>query len=735
MSNLINITTIFSRLKLSFLLPLMVLVVAPFSFYFANVNSIHFSIDEIIIPLIMLIFSISGIIFIFLSFLSKSKPIFRLVEVLIVGLSISAWVQSQLLVWNFGFLDGGAIDWGNWIVNIKIEWIVWFLVIGLIFLGTFFSKKIHFIQVIINSIIALSVFSIGVNYLTAEQRLESLIYQDNELNKAFMFHPQNNIFIILLDGFQSDYFDYIRENYSQEIDFLDGFIFYRNTISKFPTTIASKPAIVMNAVYKNEEPIYEFNRKAYDQFSFQKLCKQRNYSYHSFGTPIPNTKDGVSFDYILKNFNWIDVKPIYKFIDYGLFRVLPTSLKKYVYNNGDWFFSFQKLNHYPPDWHGNDIRFLELFEREAFINANNGSGSFKLFHFFLPHLPLRVNETLQYDPNLSGPDGYIKQCRGALKVASRVINVLKKFELYDKTEIFIISDHGTKDFPSIQFLQNDSARLSLFHVPMKVQTSALSLFLHKKPYKAGKLTVNDLPLELSDLKCFLFENINKPYCDYLKSILAEGHRQRVFFFYDWTHDYWDWTGTYLPPITEFIVSGHSYDRTSWRFGDYTYKSTGKIPTEAPSYQYTLGKKLNVTDEGEAEAFLTFGWSVQEKNHRWTDGPVAGMLFLLQEIPCNDLILRISGSGFYPERLDKQMVKVFVNGKPLADWELEKKWMAGTYEAIIPLSLIPTNRLIEIAFEISDPGGEPVSSQAQSSRKLGMAVRSITIDNIYGHSND
>jgi len=719
------------RLAIALLLPFMLLVVSPLSFYLGNINEVSFSLKDVALHVTMLFFGISILIFIILSLLKRFLVVLNIAAGSIVGLSASSWIQCQLFIWNFGQLDGRKIDWNHWTTHMWIEGIVWLLVITVMIILYYFGKE-RFKKTVLQGLFILGLISSMGSYLSAPTKVGKMA-DGKDIEELFSFHPENNIIVILLDCFQSDYFEYIANNYPEDVRSFEGFTFYRNTISQFPTTRASKPAIMTNAVYKNEKPINEFTLESYKKSSLGKIYKNKFYSFYSVGAPEPGTTDTVTMNYVLNSFNWNDVPPYYEFIDYGMFRSLPTSLKKYIYNDGNWLLAFKGLKGYPPTIHGNDIRFLELFESRAKVDVSSKK-TFKFIHFNIPHNPLRLNENLQYDSTLSGVEGYIKQCRGALKIANRIIRKLKSLDIYDNTEIVIMSDHGSKDMPTIMDGE-DTPVGALSEIPMKVRSSSLAVLLHKKPHVKGKLITSDIPLMLTDLICILGEADAQNNCSNFKTAIEGRRRERTYLYYDWSNDYWDWKSKYMPPIVEYRVTGHAYENKSWQLGNYIYTKDGILNIKAHNYNYTVGKQLRVSAMGESDSYFLGGWRYQEAYHRWTNSPKAGLRFLLKETPSQNLELRLQGNGYLAKgKIDYQKINVEVNGQRVAQWHMRNDdW----YTAIIPAHLV-SNCKIDILFDISKHTNKnTLSSLAENSKeawKLGMAVRGLVIDYAKGGYN-
>ncbi|MEI6434439.1 MAG: sulfatase-like hydrolase/transferase [Bacteroidota bacterium] len=454
-------------LAVSFILPFMLFFTAPLSFYYGNINDIEFSLREVIFPLTGLFLAVSLIFYLLLYFLWSRPKSFNIMAGFLVGFAVAIWVQSQLFAWKFGLLDGQDIDWTQWKIHMWIEAVVWLIVLASMIL-IFFRGKEKLKKIVLQALFLLGFLSIAISFISAPSKIKK-IYVQNDIDNVFFFHEKNNILVILLDGFQSDYFDLIRKEYPKEVSFLDGFTFYKNTMSHYPTTAPSIPAIVSGRLYKNQEIFDDFFRDSVSNCDLQQYYQKLGYNSRILGV-YPRY---LMIKDIFTNFSFTIVSPVIKFLDYGIFRCSPTIFKKNIYNNGAWFLSFWKKQGYPPVEYGRDIRFAELFEKQATIKTDNKVGTFKFIHFFTPHFPVCMDENLHYDPSLSGVDGYIKQTRGALVLAQRILNKLKDLNLYNNSEIVIMADHGTLAMPPISPV--------IGRVPKNIRSSALALLLYKPP--------------------------------------------------------------------------------------------------------------------------------------------------------------------------------------------------------------------------------------------------------------
>ena len=691
-------------------LPLQVLITAPLSFYLGNHAEINFELTDVLPILLMLLGILIALLFLILHVFRKQQKIHSILSGVLVGLGVAVWVQSQLLVWNFGPLDGRGIPWSEWALHGYFELILWTAILAFGIFSSIWQKKIF--DQLTTLLVVLAFLSIGGAYVNSDE----LKPKRKVSNSIFEFHPRSNTIVILLDTFQSDYFEKIKNENPEEVEFLDGFTFYRNTISSYPTTAPNMPAIFTGQIYRNESPFKEFMQGAFAESNLIEKFQSIGYETSIAGAPlVPGRSSLASYLNQGKRFSRESVA---FFIDYGLFRSAPTHFKNKVYRDGNWLLSFITKGGYPPDYHGIDIKFLELFEERARVNNINSRGGFHFYQFMTPHLPLRVDENLDYDASLSGAEGYERQARGALLIVNRIIERLKSLGIYDSSEIVVMSDHGTLSIPLVR-----TQSLVNKEVTSSTLSSALVLFLHKKPNSDfSGVRVNDAPLYHYDLECFLIahkqDNFNR--CDEVNNALAGEARERVFYFYNWEHRYWG--EEYMPPMTEWFISGHAYDPRSWNTGNFRYLDGQRQKIEV--FMLYVGGAVMFTVDGRSSELIRAGWSVQENTHRWSEGARSSVRFIIEDYSSRNVLLRLNASGYLGGGLQHQNVVVIANGSPVAEWQVAGR---SEYEAVIPSHLIGEDGLVNLVFDISDPRAPCDYSDSKDCRKLGISVRELVVD--------
>ncbi|MHC4337030.1 MAG: hypothetical protein ACYSTG_03645, partial [Planctomycetota bacterium] len=269
-----------SRLVTASVMPFLLLLVAPLTFYFGNVDEVNFPLSDVVLAVLVSFIGVCVVIYLLLSVLTNYPRLYQILSGLLVGMAAAIWVQSQLLVWDFGPLDGRGTDWNRWSSHMWLEGAAWVVII-LGFMYLFARKHKSASRILLPLVFAIGAISIVSSYIMIIVQTTKQDHERQEyFNAMFSFHPKNNTIIILLDTFQSDYFDFIRTNYLEETEFLDGFIFYRNTISNFPTTKPSIPAIRTGATYRNEKDLISFVNDAYGSYDILETYKDRGYLSH-----------------------------------------------------------------------------------------------------------------------------------------------------------------------------------------------------------------------------------------------------------------------------------------------------------------------------------------------------------------------------------------------------------------------------------------------------------------------
>jgi len=703
----------------AFALPFMVLIVASSTFYLGNVSQMTFGFLDVALQVVAVASALGALLLVAMRVLPADSPWQLLARGSVVGLAYCVWIQSQLMAWNVGPLDGRGIEWAKWSAHMMLEGVVWLAVTGTVMLA--YLKGTTRLRAVAAQVVwALGIISVAGSYFTTPARASQPLGTEGHDN-LLSFHRERNVLFIVLDTFQSDYFNHIIEKYPDEVGFLDGFTYHRNTISQYPYTGLSVPGFLTTLAYRNEEPFKAYLERAYSRFNILAYYGSRGMSVDAVGVdPYPalvpssrRMRDVVNDNAAHLGEDWAT------FIDYGLFRSAPTFIKPYVYNDGTWAVSRYFNADSPPDYHGVDIAFLDLIRNDS--DVSSPKPTVKLLHFSIPHMPLRVDERLMHNPLLEGEEGYIRQARGALLLAKRLFDHLRYLGIYDNAEIIVASDHGSFNHGFRGFGDGASAPRST--VKQSVQASALALLLHKKPAASGPLRIDDSPLTLADLPCLL--GATHMCGDLAVPLPDEGNKDRVRAFFDHAYSSDIFKGGFNSDMTEYLVKGHAFAVGSWKLGNNIYKPNSVI-SQRDLRSYRLGTAIRATEGGNLERYIVDGWGAQEPTHRWTIGNRANLLLYPNGGADADLVLRLRGSGYLAQgEIEHQQVDVWVNDHRLGSWTMRA---VEQHEVRIPAEIVLKGEgALTVSFDIGRPAAPADFGHSGDPRKLGMSLQELSID--------
>lgn len=139
--------------------------------------------------------------------------------------------------------------------------------------------------------------------------------------------------------------------------------------------------------------------------------------------------------------------------------------------------------------------------------------------------------------------------------------------------------------------------------------------------------------------------------------------------------------------------------------------------------YQLGEKLQFHSQYRGNFYLGKGWSIPEKNHRWSNGHEAEIIIRFRQLANNNLILRIRCSGYLANNaIEYQQVDVVVNLVKVGTWQVNKMdW----YEVNIPRNLISDN-VATIKLIIGSPISPAQYNLSKDNRQLGVNIDSLVI---------
>jgi hypothetical protein len=649
----------------------------------------------------------------------------RYISILFI-LGLLTWLQGNFLVWEYGLLDGQGIDWGKNVWRGWVDGLIWcvFLIMAFIF-SRRISKKAVIGSLLLFSVQVVSVIIMSVKMPEMWSDEEKFSLSEPPPEVMYELSSNQNVIHILFDSFQSDIFhEIIDEERDYYADALEGFTFFKEATGAFPTTYMSIPAIFSGQNYKNDIPMANFIRsimrkgKTITNVLYNSGCdidfaginisydQAKHTNFYLIPTPYGVTKE----DYERVNSSFM--------LDLVLFRYAPHFLKKLIYNNQLWMIQHLISSH------ALEKKSFRYFSHTAFlqdlienIHVKRAKPVYKFIHLITTHAPVVVNRNCEYAGKilLGDRENTKTQAKCSLYHLIDFLNRLKLIDIYDSSLIIIQADTGAGKnikmnnldksmHESLSSINNDS----LSHIA----ACALPLLVIKPPYSKGALRISKAQVMLTDVPATISSilDIKEKFMGRSAfEIDPNETRERKFYYYEWQHK--NWQSQYLDYLTEFIIKGSVFDKTSWQLGP-TYHSPKRISYKTEKIDFGTDKALQ---------FFRFGWSGNEistegETFNWAIGNSASLFLSLPKDKAVVLTANIQSLSF-----DKpQVIIIKVDSRKIGTWKLTPPWKLEKHSIVIePDKDRPDMNIVEFNFsQYRQPTGDP--------RTLAVAFESITL---------
>src|SRR5688572_5948909 len=520
------------------LVPLQLLLFGPHTIYSTNVQEFSAPFWSLIVHVVPVMFAITAV-FVIIGVALPTK-MFPYYVVALTAFGITLWAQGNLMVGDYGVLNGQDIDWSGHSWRNRYELALW-LVVPVVLM--WFSRKVLSTAVFASRIlIALQI--VLLVYTAAQADPEARAKWEGAPEAIFELSSKQNVFHFVLDGFQSDAFLDILNAERSEIDRqYAGFTFFKNHMGAFPTTIVSIPAMLTGSVYRNQERMRTFIAKEFKRASIFRVMRDQGYqvdavsglnydkasttNYYRLPTPY------VTYDAYVRFAGW-------QLADLALFRHSPHVLKPWVYNDQSW--RLQTRFGQSVDTPGR--RYLPvngqafLADYTSRVRVAHERPTYKYLHIGVPHWPVSLDANCGYTgARPLRRSNYTDQARCGIRRVGEFLDKLRQLGLYDSSLIIISSDHGVALPPN-----GFTGERDVFGGPLsEIAGSSLALLVVKPPHANGPVRVSDAPSSISDIPATIVDTLglNNPFSGVSALKLDErAPRPRQFAVYLWSSAEW-----------------------------------------------------------------------------------------------------------------------------------------------------------------------------------------------------
>lgn len=657
----------------------------------------------------------------------------------VLALAILVWAHGQLLVWDYGVLDGSPIDWIGQKWRLSIDVVLWLAVPIIVIAGR--NRLVS-----VSAWIALALILIQAVPAWQAWRQSPEVPDIHRYNlddsRQFSFSTDRNVVVIVLDAFQSDVFQRIISDHEEWAERLQGFTYFRDALAGYAKSYPSFPLMLSGRWYDNDRPLQEHVRD----------------SFRSDSIPFRLRQEGWRVDLLPQIKRVVDVSPRVasnavsaiacptrleetgRLADLGLFRVSPHWLKPFWLNDYRWRLAHslpalcaggERSAEDRPDDESQHaaLRFVARAQDE--FRTDSRAPTFKLYHLLVPHAPFHLDEQLMVTRLPANREGFVQHSRAALEVVRRFLVQLENHGIYDETLIAVVSDHGGGEYVDsvdLDALGTDALRNQSdgeSEIPGNRVASGLPLVLIKPPRARGRLKISDAPVSLGDLARTLSDLLDLedgPAGKNMFDLSDDSERTRLYRYYR----FGGWSGEYLPEMTEYRVSGFGWLVDNW-------EPTGRIlaPAEGgPASQgvpYQLGQLMEFRPGSPGEEYLGEGWSLPEDSGLvWSRSRTADIRIPLSAPVTGELTLRLDFMPYTARgRIAEPTVAVVVNGQVQHSWQGSER---GWRELTIPAGIARQSDSLHLEFRFPDAVVPAELGLSPDARRLGIALYGLQVNN-------
>ena len=129
----------------------------------------------------------------------------------------------------------------------------------------------------------------------------------------------------------------------------------------------------------------------------------------------------------------------------------------------------------------------------------------------------------------------------------------------------------------------------------------------------------------------------------------------------------------------------------------------RVSRGQPRPMYRLGEPIDFAEGGNAAGYLAPQWSEPDRNGRWTEGPEAGIVLLLEKPITKKVTAHLLVTDCMVGPAAPALpIRVSVNGSVVEDWVMGPDRTPHVRSLEIPLELLTGRTNLLVAFTVLDP---------------------------------
>ena len=441
------------------------------------------------------------------------------------AVGVLLWAQGNLLLANYGLLDGGGLDLASHAWRMPFEAGLWVCVV---LLAVVFANRVARVAPV--ACVALVMLQTAVLLVPVGRTATADAPSTPGAETAWRLPPPEiyelsgtrNIIHIVLDTFPSPTFAGILDADRPAFDRdWPGFTFFANHLGAHRTTLAAMPAMLSGVAFRNEMPFREFVARHPSVFH---VLGQQGYRLRSLASrghdhlnpSFPGVDAAIRYDIPTPYGSYRDYVDVAaaQLLDLSLFRHAPHAFKPDIYRDRQWLLQQRIAARRGPEATAaqpfGDAAFLRDFANR--ITRGDDAPVYTFLHVITPHLPVVTDADCAYAPKSAPiPEDFADQARCALSAVGTLLQRLRDLDLYDRSAIIVTSDHGlTVDLIKPEDQHPLAGRSPAGPTLPRIESWATPLLLVKPFAAQGPLQTSYAPTAITDVPATLLDLAGLP---------------------------------------------------------------------------------------------------------------------------------------------------------------------------------------------------------------------------------
>ena len=627
-------------------------------------------------------------------------------------LALLVWAYSNLIVIDFGVLDGGKFDFSivdDFLPLEALGALAAFLVLVWAFarFGSAVSRSLLVLNLLVGATVLVQ---LSMNYQSGRKFTEV----DNR--SIYRVSDTKNVLIILMDQFQSDIFADLVQNRPDVREELEGFTFFPDALGVGPTTRLTMPSVHSGEFYETGPKLNDYYKTRVERGSFLNSLSDAGHEVTlvappSLGCPVKAALCKAVWSTVFRR-NDLLTRELAKLLDLSMFRASPLAGKETFYNNGDWLLSKQRMKAQHFVVVGNT--FLNRFA--STVTVDGSKPATKFIHIMSTHRPYVVNQhcrftgnnrtagrrTLMYNQASCGLDSFVS-----------VLRKLKAIGAYDQTTIMLIADTGVGAF-NVGSSHGSSEGEVSYH-GSGLYGAANPVLLVKPMHARGDYAISDNQVQLTDVAATICELTSDCNGFPGKSVYNQNDDQRLRQ-YNLYHLTTDWSDKdFVPKPDAYEIKGPLWRLSSW--------------PDALRPGMRVGVPIKLDHEEHNAVYLGEGWGPIKAEGTFTYAAEATMYFYPEENLAEAYEFTVSAENTFAGRDQKSgIVEVYANGQLIGSWDYSGVRQTVENSVVIPKTVIGGSELLEIKFKMKAATSWVVERKTvRHVRVRGIRVKSVQFD--------